>query len=290
MITPRMLKEKVKDWIYRCPFLRGLLVNFYKLKGRRPWSAGYSFYKYSFVKDVIEHQRDIFLNQQLPACYGEGLDERAVEYPWFFARLKSQDKRILDAGSSLNHHDLLNLSLWHGRKLHITTLAYEGCPSSTVIKPVYTYEDLRAMNYPDAFFDAVACISTLEHVGMDNTLLYTDDYTKKENAVDAHLQAVDEMKRVLKEGGTLYLTVPYGRHQNYGWFQIFDEAMVAQVIARFAPQAVSSVYYKYDHRQWNIASQADCAQGYYVDIYTQANYNKNFPVASQCVACLEMTK
>ena len=36
------------------------------------------------------------------------------------------------------------------------------------------YEDLRALPYRASYFDAVACISTLEHVGMDNRLYGSD--------------------------------------------------------------------------------------------------------------------
>ena len=206
------LKFVIKDLFYRWPGLKKPVIWFYvwiyQLRGQRPWSSGYSFYKFGYIKRIIEWQLDIFRAEQLPAGYGTGLDERAVEYPWFFARLKESHHRILDAGSSLNHYDLLNLGLWQKRDLHITTLAYEGRPKART-QPVYVYEDLRAMSYPNEFFDVVVCISTLEHIGMDNTMLYTNDEAKKENAVNTYMRAVDEMKRVLKHGGALYLTVPY---------------------------------------------------------------------------------
>ncbi len=285
----RAVKEWLKRTFYTSVPLRACAVWFYQWSGRRPWSFGYSFYKYAYIRRVIEEKSDVFKAPRSPEGYGAGLDERCVEYPWFFARLKDSDRRILDAGSSLNHYDLLNLPLWQGRQLHITTLADEGRPSAAV-KPVYAYEDLRSMSYPDEFFDAVACISTLEHVGMDNTLLYTGDAHKKEHQGEAYLEALNEMKRVLKKGGDLYLTMPYGQRRNFGWFQVFDEAMVENVIRRFASAAFCATYYKYEHRQWNVSSPKDCAQGYYADIHAGAHYNDDSPAASQCVVCLEMTK
>ncbi len=278
----------LKNLVYGS-FLREIFTGIYRWRGGMPWSFGYSFYKYAYIRRVIEKKLDVFKAPRLPEDYGSGLDERCVEYPWVFARLKDSDRRILDAGSSLNHYDLLNLPLWQGRQLHITTLADEGRPSA-VVKPVYVYEDLRSMSYPNEFFDAVVCISTLEHVGMDNTLLYTGDVRKKEHKGEAYLEALDEMKRVLKKGGILYLTMPYGQCRDFGWFQVFDAVMVESVTRCFAPSVVSLTYYKYGNRQWNTAGQKDCAQGYYVDIHAGARYNDNFPAASQCVVCLEMTK
>jgi len=278
----------LKNLVYGS-FLREIGTGIYRLRGRRPWSLGYSFYKYAYIRRVIEEGPDVFRAPRLPKGYGAGLDERCVEYPWVFARLKSGQRRILDAGSSLNHYDLLNLPLWQGRQLHITTLADEGHPAAAV-KPVYAYEDLRCMGYPDGFFDAVVCISTLEHVGMDNTLLYTGDARKKEHEQGAYLEALDEMKRVLKKGGSLYLTMPYGQRRDLGWFQVFNGPMVEGVVRRFAPSGVSLAYYKYGDRQWNMAEQKDCDQGYYVDIHAGARYNDDSPAASQCVVCLEMAK
>ena len=283
------IREWIKQAAYICTPMRTLAAWVYRRRGARPWSFGYSFYKYAFIRDVIEQKLDMFRDGELPDGYGAGLDERCVEYPWFFARLDNTQQRILDAGSSLNHHDLLDLPVWRGKDLYITTLAYEGRPLAPV-RPVYVYEDLRAMSYPNEFFDAVVCISTLEHIGMDNTLLYTDDLKKKENTAESHLRAVDEMKRVLKEGGTLYVTVPYGQQRNFGWFQAFDAAMVNAVVKRFMPRKVTQTYYKYDRRQWRTAGQQDCSQGYYVDIHTGADYNSDSPAASQCVVCLSLTK
>lgn len=289
MTFSRRLKLWIKNIPYAKALLRALAIAFYKYSGRRPWSFGYSFYKYAYARDVIMERLNIFRQATLPAAYGTKLDERCVEYPWFFSRLKNTEQRILDAGSSLNHPELLNLSLWQGRQLHITTLADEGQPSAS-IKPVYVYEDLRAMSYPNEFFDAIVCISTLEHVGMDNTLLYTQDPDKKEQEVQAYLKAMDEMKRVLKEEGTLYLTLPYGAHRNLGWFQVFDEAMVNALVKRFSPRRSEILYYKYTNRQWNVARREDCAQGYYVDIHAGDRYNDDSPAASQCVVCLALTK
>ncbi len=65
-------------------------IKTYIRNGREPWSVGYEFYKKDFIKRVIndtfvlEKFRD---NLKLPEKYGDFLDERVVEYPWFLSRL-----------------------------------------------------------------------------------------------------------------------------------------------------------------------------------------------------------
>jgi len=152
---------------------------------------------------------------------------------------------LLDAGGTLNHLKILKLSMLRDKKVHILTLHPEGEYNSSPF-PAYKYEDLRKTSYNDGFFDAIACISTLEHVGMDNTYLYTPNVTKKENDKYAYLQAVREYKRILKKNGTLYLTMPYGKYRNHRWFQIFDEEMVKKLIEGFKPAQVNEQYFKYD--------------------------------------------
>ena len=215
------LKHSLKSFVYQCPLARQICGVMYYLAGKRPWSFGYSFSKFNYIKNVIENQAAIFRQEKLPEAYGAGMDERVVEYPWFFAKLNGSDKKILDAGSALNNYLILTVPQLEGRDLYIMTLADEG-GYKLRNQPVYIYGDLRKTDFAEDFFDVVVSISTIEHIGMDNTFLYTDDPGKRENARFSFLDAILEFKRILKPGGSLYLTVPFGRYQHHGWFQIFD--------------------------------------------------------------------
>jgi ubiquinone/menaquinone biosynthesis C-methylase UbiE len=56
----------------------------------------------------------------------------------------------------------------------------------------YTQQDLTAITYPDEMFDAISCISVLEHI-----------------PAPSDQRAIDELLRVLKPGGLLILTVDF---------------------------------------------------------------------------------
>ncbi|GEM_PF-4770415 len=73
-----------------------------------------------------QHLRECFYRGgQLPEGYGAGLMERCVELPWALAHLPETARRVLDAGSTLNHRYVVQSPALRGRELHILTLAPE---------------------------------------------------------------------------------------------------------------------------------------------------------------------
>jgi hypothetical protein len=262
----------------------------YRIGQRKPWSFGYSAYKYDAIADFISSPDfSGFKGRSLPDAHGYRTDERFVEYPWFFSRLKNSEKIILDAGSVLNHRQILALPQLADRKLYISTLFYEGRPE-ILPSPSYLYEDLRNMCFKDGFFDAVCCLSTLEHVGLDNTKLYSPNETDRENDKYSHLKAVSEMHRVLKPGGSLYLSLPYGIYKNHGWFQVFDGEMIQRIVDTFAPERFSATYFRYENDQWNFSNEDACKDGTCFDIHATKQYEPDYLAFARCVVCLELTK
>jgi hypothetical protein len=97
------------------------------------------------------------------------MDERCIEYPWFFANASSKAKEYLDAGLTLNNRHLLSWPFWKGKHLTILTLAPESsCQWKLGVS--YQFADLRNITFRDKWLDEIACLSTLEHVSMDNFL------------------------------------------------------------------------------------------------------------------------
>ncbi|PSN19410.1 hypothetical protein C7271_07490 [filamentous cyanobacterium CCP5] len=259
----------------------------YRLRGQKPFSRGYTAYKQQVIEQIL--QENLFGVDRLPSGYGLRLDERVIEYPWLLSRLPVNAGKILDAGSVLNFEWLLNQPGLQNKRLFISTLAPEkACFWQRGIS--YVYEDLRSACYRDRYFDWVVCLSTLEHVGLDNTRLYTQDIFQPETYPDTYLIAIKELQRILKPGGRLYLSVPFGSYKNHGWLQIFDQTMVNRVIDAFVPAQWEAHYFQYQLEGWQTATSEACQNATYFDWYEHGGHDPDYAAAARAVVCLEMVK
>lgn len=259
----------------------------YPLMGKKPWKLGYVPYKFAAIKRVLKD--GAFSSATLPSGYGHRLDERIIEYPWFFSSIPERSGNLLDAGSVLNYEFLLDQPALANKRVFISTLAPESeCFYDKGVS--YVYEDLRDSCYRSDYFDWVASLSTIEHIGLDNTMLYTGDESKRENDDDAYLAAVREFKRVLKPGGKLFLSMPFGIHRNHGWFQVFDTRMVDKIIEVFAPAEYRELHFRYLSDGWVASDREHSGKATYFDIHAQKQYDQDYAAASRAVVCLELTK
>lgn len=257
-----------------------------------PWTPGYGTFRESYVSSVLSNRELMTAfreNRPLPPKYGFGLDERVIEYPWVLSRLSDSSTMLLDAGSALNHSFLLKGRRLGGKTMVIYTLSPEGEAVYRRPNISYIYGDLRRTVLRDCVFEEAVCISTIEHVGLDNTRFYTRDPVYKESAESDFGLVMTELRRVLMPGGRLLLTVPYGRHQQLGWFQVFDRTRVQQVIAAFGGAVQSECYYRYENA-WQVADPDKCAACEYHDPYAMGSPGKGSPAAAGAVACLELLK
>lgn len=229
---------------------------------------------------------------QLPAGYGRWVDERIVEYPWLFSQLADQSGELLDAGSTLNHRDIIRHPKLLNKKMTIMTLAPESdCFWKDGIS--YIYGDLRTTLFNDESFDQVVSLSVIEHIGLDNQMYDPQGISlKNQGAREAgdHLTAVREMWRVLKRGGTAYLSMPFGKHDVRTWLQVFDGGMVERVIAAFAPASYAAFYYKTSSLGgWQTCRPEEATDARFFDVHQDTSW-PGCPAASEAVVCLRMTK
>ena len=264
-----------------------LLSFLFIIHGRKPWAIGYNAYKEKEIKNIISmNSFPIAISNK---GYGFRIDERIVEYPWFFSRLPVHEGNLLDAGSVLNYEYLISNKLIKSKNLFISTLAPER--NSYWERGIsYIFEDLRRTCYRDGFFNWVVCLSTIEHIGLDNTRLYTKDNSKKENDPDSFLSAITEFKRILKPGGILYLSFPFGEKKNHGWFQVFDGAMVDNLIKTFSPSSTKEIIFKYEKDGWRVSSRDESKNATCFDIHRQNKYDEDYAAFSRAIVCLEMVK
>ncbi len=284
----RLLKA-VRKW--RTSARANAKIKKYLTSGCKPWTEGYKEYKEMVLRDVLSDQDllDCFLhNRVLPVNYGFRIDERVVEYPWVLARLGVAERFLLDAGSALNYEYILDHPTLRNRSVVIYNLSPEGVVRRSNVS--YVYGDLRRTILKSECFDEIVCISTLEHIGMNNTFIYCKDSRFNEFRPDDYQDVVREFKRLLKPGGKLFITVPYGRYENLGWLQQFDRQRIETVLEVFGGSASSVAYYKYFADGWQVVDTDACANCSYFDIHNRSDYEPDYVAAARAVACIEMVK
>lgn len=224
----------------------------------------------------------------LPPKFGLWLDERAVEYPWLFSQLQVGPGSLLDAGSTLNHHNVLHHPSLLQKKITIMTLAPEDqCFWREGIS--YIFGDLRSTLFQDECFDTIASISVIEHIGLDNSI-YDSNLSGRENDPEGFRSAVAEFRRILRAGGTCLVTVPYGVRSVRKWLQVFDAHMIDAIVREFSPASYDETYFRYtDAAGWQLSTRDEASNGGYFDFRTDTSW-AGCPAAAGAVACLRLTK
>ena len=143
---------------------------------------------------------------------------RCVENFWIFYALKHKLKgsKVLDIGPwksplpvFMSHRyksDVTVLDVEEGIKqqMYYAALLFQNITPSRI--PLFSKQDEVNFELDDATFDVVTCVSTLEH--------FEGDLDKK---------IVNEIHRVLKPSGFLFITVPYGQLYHESMHYIWTE-------------------------------------------------------------------
>jgi SAM-dependent methyltransferase len=242
--------------------------------------AQLAFLEYVFSDEGLLHA---VARGRLPRGYGAGLDERVIEFPWLLAQ--APHGRTLDAGSTLNHAHILDRVQPLVDDLHIVTLAPE--PESFPERGVsYVYADLRELPYRNGLFDTVISLSTLEHVGKDNSQY--GGSTGEDDPDEELGRAVAELRRVVAPGGTLLVSVPYGRREDHVWFRQFDEEDVERLLAFAEPRWHELIVFAYERSGWRKSTLRGAADARYRDFTAEPNPVPDLAAAARAVACLRM--
>jgi SAM-dependent methyltransferase len=196
-------------------------------------------------------------------------DERVIELPWVLARLRPG--RALEVGYAFAEPPYLAALLRAGfDDLTGVDLAEAEVPGMTTVQA-----DVRDLPFERGAFDLVLCVSTLEHVGADNT-----GYGLEAEADEAaRLAALRELRRVLAPSGRLLVTVPCGEPGDYGWFRQEDVRGWTRLFAHAGLFVEEQEVYELTDEGWRSSPELDT---------TGLRYGDRGPAAS-AVLCAELS-
>jgi hypothetical protein len=201
-----------------------------RLRLPQPWSRrigqlaylpkllrGHSDTRREFAEEpLIEH---LAVTREPLAGVGAGMSERVIEIPWVLRRLTEQfDQHVLDVGTAFSPMVYKRLLVRQPHRIQVVDLAetnIPGLPSAVA--------DVRKLPFRADDFDLAVCISTLEHIGMDNTRY------EIESGGGGDVDALRELGRVARR---VLVTVPGGADANMGWQRQYSPSAFRRIVDR----------------------------------------------------------
>jgi SAM-dependent methyltransferase len=197
-----------------------------------------------------------------------GTDERVVEIPWVLSRLR-REARVLEVGYAYAEPAYLTALLRSDVELvgaDLATRDVEGMETHVA--------DVCELPFEDGSFEQALLVSTLEHVGADNSVYGLD----APSDARARVGALRELRRVLAPRGSLLVTVPVGEPGDHGWFRQEDERGWLRMYARAGLFVEETETYELLPEGWR-ATRSFRAEG--------VRYGERGPAAS-AVLCAEL--
>lgn len=150
--------------------------------------------------------------QVMQGFRGKDYDDRVVEYPYFVTWLLRQEtgQDILDVGCVLNNKLVSNILKERCKRVWLSNLVVE----SQVFVQNSVFYHLAGLHdaFPDGEqFPLVTCLSTIEHIGYDNSQ-YGSKISAKytEPALEPLTQSLHKLGMLVAPGGELLVSVPFG--------------------------------------------------------------------------------
>lgn len=179
----------------------------------------------------------LFFNPPIVVRYGPGdvevavVNERIVEVPFVLAAVASlpPGARILDVGADESTLSFSLASLGY----QVTALDLNGYPLEhpNLTALATPLEDF----HPDEQFDAIICLSSIEHFGLGH-------YGPDSADLDADTRAIARLREIVRPGGLLVLTTPYGRASISDFQRVYDEPSLTALLAPWANPDVRIAY------------------------------------------------
>ena len=204
--------------------------------------------------------------------YGLDDSERCIEIPWVLSRFQGEP-RVLDIGYAnaepryLKARDALTIPFLVGLDL---SAAHQSGLAGVA-------GDALALPFRPGSFDLIFAISAIEHIGRDNSIYGICGQATQEFG---DLEAARGLAFLLRPGGRLLITVPFGRLEDHGWFVQYDLRRIQALVEFSGCEMTVAEYYAYGAEGWT--GPVDPVA------LSQVAYRTGF--AAGAVACLELTR
>jgi ubiquinone/menaquinone biosynthesis C-methylase UbiE len=188
--------------------------------------------------------------------------ERNTEYLWVLSNLPTLGK-LLDVGC-LDSEFANELTKIKG--LEVFGVDIRTATQNLSYK--FKQEDATVLSFDNNYFDFITLISSIEHFGLN---VYGGKINSK-----ADMQAIAEIKRIIKPTGKIFLTVPFGKHSK-SWSRVYDSNSLSLLLTDFI--ILEEKYFEQQDFGW-IETTKQLAE-----INEGAKFRKD-EESSGCIACV----
>jgi len=196
------------------------------------------------------------------------MSERVVEIPWVLRCLSGdQESRVLDIGTAFSVPVYKWLLVRQPHVVEVADLAEAYVPGLRS-----HVADVRSLPFAENSFDVAICISTLEHVGMDNT-----DYGVESGGA-GEVGGLRELGRVARRA---LVTVPAGHDENMGWQRQYAPRTFRRVVEQAGLVVERLEVFVHDPVSGWAPAEEDSVEG--------RTYGEGAPAAA-AVVCAELSR
>jgi SAM-dependent methyltransferase len=173
------------------------------------------------------------------------LHSRCIEYP-FAASQVGEAQRLLDVGTA--KCDPAWIRWLENLPIEVHATDYDA-PPKEFRNVAFHRADLRQLPIPDGTFDGILAVSVVEHIGLHDPQVTSQNLPSYSERGD--VEAVRELARVLRRGGRLVMTLPFGIREGLvlgGSTRCYTAESIGRFDGVLEPTLLH--YYEYQHSRY----------------------------------------